>query len=247
MKLGTTQHLNPTKNHWIIDIEADDLNATKVWVVVARNAVTDEEHVLVDVAAIREFFEKHSACYFVGHNIIKFDAPTLNRLVGTHIKTSQLVDTLLLSMLYSPNLSSGHSLAAWAKRMDLKKGAFNDWSKLSEEMIAYCRQDVLITRQLYSRLTERMRKLGFTELGADIEHRSWVISHKQQRNGFAFAEQEAQLLLAELTSVLDDLTGRIRDVFPAEEARGKTFAKSHKADGSPSAYYLKHVAQYPIE
>lgn len=245
MKLGSTQHLTPTDKHWIIDIEADDLNATRVWVVVVKNAITDEEHVLVDVAAIREFFERNSACYFVGHNIIKFDAPTLNRVVGTHLRNSQLVDTLLLSMLYSPNLSSGHSLAAWANRMGLKKGTFNDWSKLSDEMVAYCRQDVLITRQLYIRLTERMRKLGFTELGADIEHRAWVIANKQQKNGFAFAEKEAQILLAELTGVLDNLTGRIREVFPAEEQRGKTFAKSHKADGTPTAYYLKHVAQYP--
>ncbi len=244
MNKDCTHYLSPSSKHWVIDIETDDLDATKVWVCCVQNVVTKEKRTLTSDAEIKQWFSDHRDCYFIGHNILQFDGPVLNRLCDTGLIVGRLVDTLLLSMLYSPHLTGGHSLDAWGERIKLRKDTFNDWSHLSDEMIKYCEQDVEVCLQVFLRLTERMRKLGFTNLGAQIEHRAWFLASKQQKTGFYFAEKDAHLLLAELTGVHDDLTSRIRRRFPAEEKLYRKFSKSHKADGTPAANYSRHLAQY---
>ena len=182
---------------------------------------------------------------FVGHNVLRFDVPVLNKLVTAGIPLSRIVDTFVLSMLYNPNLPGGHSLDAWGKRLGLPKGDFNDFSQYSEEMLIYCRQDVNITTVLFHRLTERMRMVGFTEIGAELEHQGWYIAGVQQKNGFWFDKEEAERLLGEIDLILADLQSQIYDLFPPEIVKVKTFSRAYKKDGSPSSQYLRHLEQYP--
>ena len=103
----------------------------------------------------------------VGHNIINFDIPILKRIYPWFNPTGVIVDTLLLSRLYHPNLLDidknrnwphmplqlygRHSLEAYGYRLGEYKGNFaktTDWKEWSRDMEDYCIQDVKVTTKL---------------------------------------------------------------------------------------------------
>ena len=105
------------------------------------------------------------ADFVIGHNIINFDIPIAKRIYNWFNPTGVVVDTLLLSRLYHPNLLDidrktnkipqklwgRHSLEAYGHRLDEYKGDFSkttDWQKWSQEMEDYCKQDVVVTKKL---------------------------------------------------------------------------------------------------
>ena len=238
-------YLTPTDKHWVFDIETDDLNATVIWVMCVENVVTGEAHAFTTYEEIKTFFQDHSDCYFVGHNGINFDAPQVRRLANVVLPLRRIVDTFVLSSLYSPALAGGHSLEAWGIRLKLPKSSFNDFSHLSDEMIKYCQQDCKVTAELFRRLTARMRSVGFTENGCFIEHFAWDIIRRQRENGFAFDLPKAMELQAELQDVKDDLERKLHDKFPAQLLPVKQFKGATRKDGSVSAQFARHLEMYP--
>ena len=103
----------------------------------------------------------------VGHNIVGFDLPLIKRLYPFFEYPPVIVDTLLLSRLYHPNLYDidkknewkdmptklygSHSLEAYGYRLGEYKGDYGkttDWSEWSQEMQDYCEQDVVVTKKL---------------------------------------------------------------------------------------------------
>jgi DNA polymerase I-like protein with 3'-5' exonuclease and polymerase domains len=238
-------YLTPTVKHWAIDIETDDLNATVIWVACVKNVVTKEEHTLVGHEAIRRFIDGHPDVYWVTHNGLEFDIPTLNRLLGTNIQVTRAIDTFVLSMLYMPTLEGGHSLEEWAKRVGMEKIDYHDWSKYSEEMARYCLQDTRITAEVFLRLARRMLDIGFTEVGCSIEHRAWAIIRDQRRNGFAFDVRRAGLLFAEIREEQERLKEKIYERFPPVLTCIREYGSAFKRDGQPTANYLKHQARFP--
>ena len=108
-----------------------------------------------------------TADVLVGHNIIGFDIPVIKRLYPWFNPSGTIVDTLLLSRLYHPNLLDidkkhnwkhmplqlygKHSLEAYGHRLGEYKGDFGqgtDWKEWSQEMEDYCIQDVIVTKKL---------------------------------------------------------------------------------------------------
>ncbi len=112
-----------------------------------------------------------SADYIVGHNVINFDLPAIRGIYHFFTTSAAVVDTLLLSRLFHPNLVDidwkrkdkgllkhmplqlfgRHSLEAWGHRLNEYKGQFGkttDWQKWSPEMQLYCEQDVAVTTKL---------------------------------------------------------------------------------------------------
>jgi DNA polymerase-1 len=238
-------YLTPTDKHWIVDIETDGLDATRVWVLCAKNAVTKEERVCETYAEINKFLEETVDCFYVFHNGISFDTPVLNRLLHARIPLRRVVDTFVLSSWYSPSIAGGHSLAVWGEKLGFPKQAHDDWDNYSAEMRERCRQDVEITWQLYTRLTKRMRDIGFTERGAELQHKGWHIIQKQRKNGFAFDYERAHKLYVELREKERQLKDAIYHRWPPELKLVRTFAKATKADGSPSVGFTRHNGLYP--
>jgi DNA polymerase-1 len=238
-------YLTPSPNHWAIDIETDSLDATVIWVACVRNILTGEEHTLVGQDVIKEFVNGKADAYWITHNGLGFDVPTLNRLLGTRIQTNKVIDTFVLSMLFHPTLEGGHSLGAWAKRVGMEKGDFNDFSRYSEEMATYCQQDTRITAEVFLRLTARMRAVGFTEVGCNIEHRAWACIKQQQRNGFAFDVKRAAQLFATLRHEQEGLKEKIYERFPPQLLPIQHYKQSCKKDGSFNAQYERHVGLFP--
>ena len=103
----------------------------------------------------------------VGHNIINYDLRVIAKLYPFFSPVGDVVDTLLLSRLYHPNLMEidkkqawkhmplqlygRHSLEAYGYRLGEFKGNFakeTDWNDWSQEMEDYCTQDVKVTTKL---------------------------------------------------------------------------------------------------
>ena len=108
-----------------------------------------------------------TADVLIGHNIIGFDIPIIRKFYPWFNPSGTIVDTLLLSRLYHPNLLDidkarnwkhmplqlygRHSLEAYGYRLGEYKGNFSkttDWKEWSQEMQDYCVQDVVVTNKL---------------------------------------------------------------------------------------------------
>lgn len=239
-------YLVRTNDTYVIDIETDDLNATVIWVMCWKNIKTGEIGECTSLEEIKKFFEDTAGSFYVGHNILKFDGPVLCRLVGVNLDYNNLIDTLVLSTLYSPSIDGGHSLDAWGVRLKRSKIVFNDWSKLSDEMIKYCHRDVEITAELYRRLVLTMTNLGFTELSCRLQHRLTVIMDKQSQAGFYFNAPEALFLYQHLRQRERELADEIRLVFPADRVL-VAVRNLYRKDGSHTAQYKKDVGRYILE
>lgn len=241
-------YLEPTTNHWACDIEGDGLRDTvsEVWCVCLENIVTGEKLAFTNPADFLLWLTESPNAILVGHNFIAYDAPVLNRIWGSRIGIGRIVDTMVLSMLYSPGLAGGHSLGAWGQRVKLPKGDFNDFSKLSDEMLKYCANDVALTALVYRRLTARMRQAGFSERGCELEHRAWhIIQNKQRIHGFPFDYKRAQELYVTLRARQEELRNEIHNLWPPRLECVGEYKQSRKKDGSPTADYLRHCGQYP--
>ena len=231
---------------YAVDIETDGLDAKVIWVMCWENIKTKETGTCTTYAEIKRFFDETAGSIYVGHNIIRFDAPVLNKFTDTKLTVSQIIDTLVLVTLYSPSIKDGHSLDAWGTRIGFKKGVFNDWTHLSDEMIVYCRQDVKVTAELFRKITKVLKKIGFSELTCYIQHNIMAIASKQQNTGFKFDGPRAMLFCQQLRNREEELQELIRHAFPAERVfirERNVFTKS----GKVTALYERDRQTYETE
>ena len=117
---------------------------------------------------IRGITRLEEADSIIGHNVIGFDCPCITSLYPFFNRTSGVIDTLLLSRLFHPDLLAidtkrkwdnmplqlygRHSLEAYGHRLKCYKGSFGkttDWSDWSQEMEDYMEQDVVVTTKLW--------------------------------------------------------------------------------------------------
>ena len=158
----------------VFDLETNGLlhDLTRVHCIAIYDSTTDEIETYNDEKnnkySITEGLNKLLvADTIVGHNIIGFDLPCLGKLYNYFTPRARIVDTLLLSRLYHPNiydidhkhkwrhmplqLYGRHSLESYGYRLGEYKGEFgktSDWSEWSQEMEDYCAQDVEVTKKL---------------------------------------------------------------------------------------------------
>lgn len=147
----------------VFDIEADNINpsdVTQVWCIVLKDLDTEEvfkygpEDIQKGVEKLRSFDR------IVGHNILSYDLPVLDKLHGFNFR-GQVIDTLILSRLANPDRRQPwglpgwhpHSIESWAVRLGgQKKVEHNDWSQYSPEMLHRCEVDVNINEAVYKAL-----------------------------------------------------------------------------------------------
>lgn len=239
-------YLNYNDHYWCVDIETESLSPEKIWVVCAVNVHTQVEKTFTDPKAFVEWLdgEKQLGGKFVFHNGIGFDVPVLNRLWRVGLTIADVIDTLVMSMVYSPSLEGGHSLDEWGVRMRFPKGKFDDFARLSDEMIEYCLQDCRLTRRVFLELLRRMNKEKFSLEGIELEHRSWQLVKAQQKAGFAFNIEGAHCLLALLREKENETRDRILEYWPPKLQPVNEYQRPFKKDGTPSKNYLKHLEEY---
>ena len=157
----------------VFDLETDGLlnNVTTIHCIVIHNTEDNTTHVYNDEGdtepIIRGITYLQDSDRIVGHNIIGYDIPVIRKLYPFFETEAEVVDTLLLSRLYHPNmmeldkrhnwkhmplkLYGRHSLESYGYRLGEYKGEFGkttDWKEWSQEMQDYCIQDVVVTRKL---------------------------------------------------------------------------------------------------
>jgi len=239
-------YLNRPEDYYCIDIETDSLDAKVIWMMSWENIKTREKGRCIGHEEITRWFLEAPTAIFVGHNALRFDIRIVNQLLGLRIPTRRLADTLILSMLYSPNLDGGHSLAAWAERIGMKKGDHNDFTHLSDEMIKYCDQDVNITAELFRKITKVLNKLGFSEKTCHIQHHFMSLLDRQTRNGFYFNIDGARSLYNLLQEKQAEIQESIDHVFPPVRNLVRT-GRVHLKNGNCSAQYERDFSKYEIE
>ena len=151
-------------SRYVFDIETDGYlhECKRLWCVVAHNIDTDE---LLKFGpgdlGWQEVFRE--AKLLVGHNVLGYDLPALEKLTGFKLpKTCNVHDTLTLSQVldYRRFGYDGHSLERWGEHLGYHKIHFNDFSQFSEEMLIYCIRDVELNVKVYEELREEIAVLA---------------------------------------------------------------------------------------
>jgi len=224
------------------DIETDGLDAKKVHCISIKDGGNQLEY---GPNAIEDALEKlNRADEIIGHNIINFDIPILERLYG-FVPKGKVKDTLLMSRVLFGDLHKlddhtvaplkwkqppiklcgSHSLKAWGYRVGELKGDFADldsWEEFSNEMMEYCSQDVRVTEKTYNLL---IRAKGFSKTAMRIEHKFAEICAKQERTGMPFDVKKANDLYDMLKGRSLEIKAELQKVFPPEILQLKTKTK----------------------
>lgn len=102
---------------------------------------------LVDYEEIKSFVLNQEI--LVGHNIIKYDIPVLEKLLNIKINV-KLIDTLGISYYHYPVPKFKHGLAYWGERLGFGKPVVEDWEDQPIEVyINRCESDVEINTRLF--------------------------------------------------------------------------------------------------
>jgi len=232
-------------NYLCFDLETNGLldELTTIHSLVIEHPLTGEVWSLYG-SAIPEGLERlRTADGIIGHNIIGFDIPAIQKLYPEWVPQGVVRDTLIASRLFWPseqirdrdfkraekagfpkNLIGRYTLEAFGYRMGNYKGDFKGpWTTWTEEMQAYCEQDVHVTVDLYRRCLDTAKEWGLDfwsdapspGLDAiDLEHRVATIIARQERHGVCFDVAAAGKLYAELLARHQDISGQLTRAFP---------------------------------
>ena len=158
----------------VFDIETNGLlyDVSKIHCISTFDTEKEETYVYNDqddeTPSIRDGINQiMEADTLAGHNLIGYDLAVLRKLCDGFDTNATVIDTLVLSRLYHPNLMEidkrrqwrhmplqlygRHSLEAYGYRLGEYKGEFGkttDWQEWSQEMQDYMVQDVKVTTKL---------------------------------------------------------------------------------------------------
>lgn len=170
-----------------------------------------------------------NADVLIGHNIIQYDIPAIQKVYPKFKPKGKLVDTLILCRMLYPNifdtdlkrkwegmpiqLYGRHSLEAYGFRLGHNKrhAALSDFSELTEELAERCVCDVELNVKLWHRLQPKADSIP---CAVDLEMRFAYLISLQERSGFGFNVQGALELEADINQQLNTLSERLRQRFP---------------------------------
>lgn len=224
----------------ILDIEANGLKPTKIWVIVVKEIDSGR---LVEfsgdaVSNFRDYLRDNDVVEIIGHNIIGYDIPVMEELLNIDFTSIKLTDTLVLSRLANPQREGGHSLKEWGIRLGDYKGDYNDWSKLTPEMVDYCKQDVEVTSKVYRKVASELTDFG--DKSISLEHRVQTIIKSQINNGWLIDQEKAYLLLAKLKEKKFELEEAVHETFIPLAKEGRRVVPKLKNSGEFSTVGLKY-------
>ncbi len=148
---------------WILDLEANGLleDATKIWCVVLVSLDGAHHHWWThDMIQPLDCFLKmliRKGDEIIGHNIIEYDIPLIEKIVKLRLTNCKLIDTLVMSRVNYPDRPGGHSLENHMKHTENKKVKQDSWLEWDENMLVRCKSDVFATEELYDKLLLEMR------------------------------------------------------------------------------------------
>ena len=224
----------------VFDIEANGLKPTKVWVIVACD-LSNRELQVFSGDTLQDFNAYIKDAEVIGHNIIGYDIPVLERLLGTDFSSCKVTDTLVLSRLTDPSREGGHSLDSWGQRLGFAKGEHNDWTTFSQDMVEYCKQDVRVNCKVYDALQGVLANFGSESI--DLEHNVQNIINRQTETGWLLDQEHAFILLAKLKEKKYELEEMVHEKFIPLPTFVREITPKYKKDGSLSVVGLRFAGE----
>jgi DNA polymerase I-like protein with 3'-5' exonuclease and polymerase domains len=172
-----------------------------------------------------------TADVLIGQNILFFDIPVIRKLYPFYtFAAARIIDTLITTRLIwpkeklydmdteqytqvPPKLRGSASLKAWGYRLSDYKISFKDFKEYSEEMLAYCIQDVNVTTQLF----RHTQKQTCSEAALKLEHDFALAIEKQIRSGFPFDVDACLDLVDDLRTKQATLEADLKKLFPPKK------------------------------
>ena len=216
----------------VFDIETDDLKATKIWCIVAQDVDTGQIYKYSPNNLDEGYKLLSNAETLIGHNIIGFDIPMVEKFGGVDLSHIPVIDTLVLSRLFNPTREGGHSLETWGYKLNYKKIEFNDYLNFSKEMLDYCVRDVQLNSVVLKKLREESK--GFGKDSIALEQDVAKIIKQQETNGFKFDHINAELLLADLREKKQTIEDEVHNTFKPKWVDDKMVNPYIKKDGELS-------------
>jgi len=200
--------------------------------------------------------ELYQADELIGHNIIGYDLPLMEKLYGwkPNPKT-KITDTVILSRLLRSDrpLPSGcpggmgpHSLGAWGYRVGRGKPDHTDWSQFSPEMLHRCAEDVEINVLVLAALEAEAsaNKNIDWRRASGIEHDIQYIITDQELNGCPL---DLPLVWDTRVKLKNQILQTDREVVPLlpehplpKSRQGTWPSVQYKKDGTPTVNALRY-------
>ena len=230
----------------VFDIETDGLldEMTKIHVL-SWLGNDGEVHHTHDYEAMRIFFEE--APVLIGHNIIRFDIPAVEKILGISVDKSKLIDTLPLSW-YLNHDRLRHGLEGYGEDYGVPKPVIKDWNSLTPEEYAHrCNEDVKINTRLYRDLDIKLNKLyqDKTEKDRFVAYLMFKMdcAREQEDLRWKLDVDKAKAHLEEWEKLKDEKMEALADAMPkrnifATRVQPKVM---YKKDGSLSSHGEKWV------
>lgn len=274
-----------------IDIETDNLlskmidyssfpykllSSAKLHCVVVRDVNTSETWSAEKGDVTKEWLRGvlKGCTHLVAHNGISFDFPALQLFNVLEYRIGyldqpdtifgqpvQVVDTLLLSRLLSPDRYTpegmGHSLAVWGERLGeskqhyraacieagyLEKSApkgeeFLKWTSL---LLDYCKQDCIVTGKLFQKLWAEYLEYSGWHQAYKMESKLCDLGVRREHLGFAFNVEAAKTAVTDLQEKMKAIADAINPILPPKPRN-----KGELSEVTPPANQLKtHKAVY---
>lgn len=214
----------------IFDLETNGLldDVTTIHCMVIKDTETNEVSSYIGSHVSLGLDRLQDADLLVGHNVIKYDIPVIEKLYPRFkVDKSKVFDTLVATRLIWSNIKDhdvklmreeklpkklygSHSLEAWGHRLGNYKGDYKGgWETFSQEMLDYNIQDVEVTDTLYQKILSK----EYSRTALELEHGvAWLMA-KQERNGFHFDTPKAALLYSKLVQRRGELERELKDYF----------------------------------
>lgn len=224
----------------VFDIETDGIRATKLHVFSYTN--DGQSFYSVSPKKYTPFTMKPGV--YVGHNIRRYDIPTLERLYDFNWGW-EWVDTLVLSWYLFPERQE-HGLDSWGVDFGVPKPKITDWESLTyEEYRHRCEEDVKINWKLLDLCKNRLallyecdpeealqlpivRYLMFKiDCAAEQERSRWKIDKQKCESGIELLTGEVEKRTEALKVVMPKIAKMVKKARPA---------KPFKKDGSWSSH-----------
>jgi DNA polymerase-1 len=209
----------------------------------------------------------------IGHNILGYDLPVIEKVLGLKYPLTRkgelaVHDTLVWSKLFRPtspqggtfscgsasptdsnyidNRVGGHSLGAWGKRLGYPKTSFDDWSRYSGKMLAYCINDVEVGVKIWEYLDRERQGLvdplylsgeistsvPISDLSIRLEQSVASCLRQQELNGFKLDITATEKLRDDTEALLKDMNKDLAKHFPPFRKHVNTWRPKFKKDGT---------------
>ena len=224
----------------VFDVEANGLldKATKIH---CLSYTTDGKHyqTIFDYSDMRDLILSQHG--LVGHNIIRYDVPLIEKILGIKIK-SRLFDTLPMSWVLNLNRSK-HGLESFGEDFGIPKPQIDDWHNLTNEEYAHrCTEDVKINWCLWQDLLRRFMFLykNKSELDKFFRYLEFKMdcAAVAEKVGWKLDVELAQKCVADLTKQKADKEAELISVMPKRKVTTKKSRPKNcfRKDGTASAY-----------